>query len=113
MAGVLVVLAVLVDRGRFLLRPDFLARATTAARDPSEFHHSRAADFVLSVVIALLGLAGAACSMPQRCARHPARTRMEPLHRCCRGKYYIDELYEAAHRPADPLDLRPRVPAHW
>jgi len=51
---------------------------------------------VLSVVIAALGLAGAAWFYARNGARaERARLQMQPLHRLLSGKYYIDELYEA------------------
>ncbi len=51
---------------------------------------------VLSVVIALLGLAGAAWFFARNGARASrVRESVGPLHRLLSGKYYIDELYEA------------------
>jgi len=96
MAGVLVVLAVLSTVGGFFSVPHFLEGQLPLPAIRPEFHHFEKPLIVLSVVIALLGLAGAAWFYSRNGARATqARTRMEPLHRLLSGKYYIDELYEA------------------
>jgi NADH-quinone oxidoreductase subunit L len=96
MAGVLVVLAVLSTVGGFFSVPHFLEGQLPLPAIRPELHHFEKPLIVLSVVIALLGLAGAAWFYSRNGARATqARTRMEPLHRLLSGKYYIDELYEA------------------
>ena len=96
MTGVLVVLAVLSTVGGFFSIPHFLEGTLPLPSVVLELHHYEKPLIVLSVVIALLGLAGAAYFYARNGARAArARTRVEPLHRLLSGKYYIDELYEA------------------
>jgi NADH-quinone oxidoreductase subunit L len=96
MAGVLVVLAVLSTVGGFFSIPHFLEGQLPLPAVRPELHHYEKPLIVLSVAIALLGLAGAAYFYARNGARAAQmRTHMEPLHRLLSGKYYIDELYEA------------------
>ncbi len=61
-----------------------------------ELHHYETPLIVLSVAIALTGLAAAAWFYSRNGVRaEQAKTHVEPLHRLLSGKYYIDELYEA------------------
>jgi len=96
MTGVLVVLAVLSTVGGFFSIPHFLEGTLPLPGIRPELHHYEKPLIVLSVVIALVGLAGAAYFYARNGARAAqARTHVEPLHRLLSGKYYIDELYEA------------------
>jgi NADH-quinone oxidoreductase subunit L len=96
MTGVLIVLAVLSAVGGFFSIPHFLEGTLPLPAIRPELHHYEKPLIVLSVVIALVGLAGAAYFYARNGARAArARTHVEPLHRLLTGKYYIDELYEA------------------
>jgi NADH-quinone oxidoreductase subunit L len=96
MTGVLIVLAVLSAVGGFFSIPHFLEASLPLPAVRPELHHFEKPLLVLSIVIAVLGLAAAAFFYSrngERAAR--ARTHVEPLHRLLSGKYYVDELYEA------------------
>jgi NADH-quinone oxidoreductase subunit L len=96
MAGVLVVLAVLSAIGGFFSIPHFLEGQLPLPPVKAELKSFHTVLLVLSVVIAALGLAGAAWFYGRNGARaERARLQMQPLHRLLSGKYYIDELYEA------------------
>jgi NADH-quinone oxidoreductase subunit L len=96
MTGVLIVLAVLSAVGGFFSIPHFLEGTLPLPAIRPELHHYEKPLIVLSVVIALVGLAGAAYFYARNGARAArARTHVEPLHRLLTDKYYIDELYEA------------------
>jgi NADH-quinone oxidoreductase subunit L len=96
MAGVLVVLAVLSAIGGFFSIPHFLEGQLPLPPVKPELKSFHTVLLVLSVVIAALGLAGAAWFYARNGARaERARLQMQPLHRLLSGKYYIDELYEA------------------
>jgi NADH-quinone oxidoreductase subunit L len=96
MTGVLVVLAVLSAIGGFFSIPHFLEPMLPlppVRADLKSFHTTL---LVLSVAIAVLGLAGAAYFYARNGARAGrVRVHVEPLHRLLSGKYYIDELYES------------------
>ncbi len=95
MAGVLVVLAVLSAIGGFFSIPHFLEGQLPLPPVKPELKSFHTVLLVLSVVIAALGLAGAAWFYARNGARaERARLQMQPLHRLLSGKYYIDELYE-------------------
>ena len=96
MTGVLVVLAVLSAIGGFFSIPHFLEGQLPLPPVKPELKSFHTVLLVLSVVIAALGLAGAAWFYARNGARaERARLQMQPLHRLLSGKYYIDELYEA------------------
>ena len=95
MTGVLVVLAALSAFGGFIAIPHFLEPmlplpAVVPALEPYE-----KTLLVVSVVIALAGLAAAALLFGRGIARAEAvRLRFAGLHRLLAGKYFIDELYD-------------------
>jgi len=96
MAGVLVVLAVLSTVGGFFSVPHFLEGLLPLPAVRPELHHYETPLIVLSVVIALAGLAAAAWFYSGNGARaERARAHVQPLHQLLSGKYFIDELYEA------------------
>ncbi len=96
MTGVLVVLAALSTVGGFFSIPHFLEGTLPLPAIRPELHHYETPLIVLSVVIALLGLAGAAWFFARNGARASrVRESVGPLHRLLSDKYYIDELYEA------------------
>jgi NADH-quinone oxidoreductase subunit L len=96
MAGVLVVLAVLSAIGGFFSIPHFLEGQLPLPPVRPELKSFHTVLLVLSVVIAALGLAGAAWFYARNGARaERVRLQMQPLHRLLSDKYYIDELYEA------------------
>jgi NADH-quinone oxidoreductase subunit L len=96
MSGVLVVLAVLSAIGGFFSIPHFLEGQLPLPPVKPELKSFHTVLLVLSVVIAALGLAGAAWFYARNGVRaERARLQMQPLHRLLSGKYYIDELYEA------------------
>ena len=96
MTGVLVVLAILSAAGGFLSIPHFLEAQLPLPAVDEHLHHLETPLIVTSVVIALVGLAGAAFFFggdASRAAR--VRERFPGLHRLLSGKYYVDELYQA------------------
>ena len=96
MTGVLVVLAVLSTVGGFFSIPHFLEGMLPLPAVQPELHHYEKPVIVLSVVIALVGLAGAGYFFARNGERASrVREAVGPLHRLLSGKYYIDELYEA------------------
>jgi NADH-quinone oxidoreductase subunit L len=97
MTGVLAVLAVLSAIGGFLAVPHFLEPQLPLPAVKPELHHLETPLVVVSVVIALAGLAGAVFlfgGTAERAAR--ARAQFAGLHRLLQGKYFIDELYDRA-----------------
>jgi NADH-quinone oxidoreductase subunit L len=96
MTGVLVVLAILSAAGGFLSIPHFLEAQLPLPAVDEHLHHLETPLIVTSVVIALVGLAGAAFFFggdASRAAR--LRERFPGMHRLLSGKYYVDELYQA------------------
>ena len=95
MTGVLMLLALLSAVGGFIAVPHFLAPQLPlpALQESLQFFHRPL--LVISVLIALAGLAGAAYVYGGPPARAEAlRERFAGLHRWLSGKYFIDELYE-------------------
>jgi NADH-quinone oxidoreductase subunit L len=95
MTGVLMLLAVLSAVGGFIALPHFLEPQLALPAVHAELHHFETPLLVVSVVLALAGLAGAAFvfgGAPGRAER--LRQRFAGLHRWLSGKYFIDELYE-------------------
>jgi NADH-quinone oxidoreductase subunit L len=102
MTGVLLLLAVLSALGGFIAVPHFLEPQLPLPAVHEELHHFETPLLVLSVVLALAGMAGAAFlfgGAPMRA--EGLRLRFAGLHRWLSGKYFIDELYERAI--GDPL----------
>ena len=96
MTGVLMILAVLSAVGGFFSIPHFLEHVLPLAKAQQSLEHYEKALLVLSVVIALTGLAGAVLVYGKGLARGEAlAARFPKLHRLLSGKYFIDELYEA------------------
>ncbi len=95
MTGVLMLLAVLSAVGGFIALPHFLEPQLPLPAVPAELHHFETPLLVLSVVIALAGVAGAAFLYGGKAGRaERLRVRFAGLHRWLSGKYFIDELYE-------------------
>jgi NADH-quinone oxidoreductase subunit L len=95
MTGVLVLLAVLSAVGGFIAVPHFLAPQLPLPAVHEELEHFETPLLVLSVVLALVGLAAAAFVFGGPPARAEGlRRRFAGLHRLLTGKYFIDELYE-------------------
>jgi NADH-quinone oxidoreductase subunit L len=95
MTGVLAVLAVLSAIGGFLSIPHYLEPMLPLPAVKPELHAFETPLLVLSVVIALAGLAGAAYFYGNDAARAKSvRARLGGLHRLLYGKYFIDELYD-------------------
>jgi NADH-quinone oxidoreductase subunit L len=112
MTGVLAVLAVLSAVGGFFALPHFLEPQLALPEIRPERHHFETPLLVLSIVIALTGLAGAAWFYGRDAERAKRLLpRLAPLHRVLTNKYYVDELYAAAigrplHWVSDRVFLR-------
>jgi NADH-quinone oxidoreductase subunit L len=94
MTGVLMGLALLSAVGGFIAVPHFLEPQLALPAVHERLHHFETPLLVLSVVLALAGLAGAAfvyAGTGQRAER--LKQRFAGLHRWLSGKYFIDELY--------------------
>jgi NADH-quinone oxidoreductase subunit L len=94
MTGVLLLLAALSALGGFIALPHFLEPQLALPAVHEELHALETPLLVVSVVIALAGLAGAAFvygGAAQRAERW--RQAWALPHRVLAGKYYIDELY--------------------
>ncbi|MBE0550360.1 MAG: NADH-quinone oxidoreductase subunit L [Rubrivivax sp.] len=95
MTGVLMLLAVLSAMGGLFAVPHFLEPQLPLPGTQESWHFFHRPLLVLSVLIALGGLAGAAYVYGGPPARAEAlRERYAGLHRWLSGKYFIDELYE-------------------
>jgi NADH-quinone oxidoreductase subunit L len=95
MTGVLVVLAVLSAVGGFVSIPHFLEHLLPLPGVHHELEHYETPLIVLSVVLALAGLAAAFLIYGKGLARGEAlAARFPRLHKLLSGKYYVDELYE-------------------
>jgi NADH-quinone oxidoreductase subunit L len=95
MTGVLAVLAVLSAVGGFVSIPHFLAPLlpTAGVREGLEAYETPL--LVVSVVLAVAGLAAAALLYAQGPARADRlAARVPRLHRLLSGRYYVDELYD-------------------
>ena len=95
MTSVLVTLAVLSAIGGFLSIPHFLEPQLPIPQVPEASEHLEAPLMVVSIVLAFLGLAGAAYffggdgKRANRVAEHA-----RGLHRLLSNKYYVDEIYD-------------------
>ena len=97
MTGVLAVLAALSAIGGFVALPHFLEPMLPLPEVPAELHPFETPLVVVSVVVALAGLAAAAFLFSHDGARAARlRPRFAALHRLLSGKYFIDELYDRA-----------------
>jgi len=95
MTGVLVALAALSAVGGFVALPHFLEPVAPLARTSESLHHLETPLLVVSVVIALAGLAGAWLVFGRGLERAAGYARrFAGLHRTLVNKYFIDELYE-------------------
>jgi NADH-quinone oxidoreductase subunit L len=97
MTGVLALLAALSAVGGFIAVPHFLEAQLPLPRLHEALHHFETPLLVVSVVLALAGLAAAAFlfgGAPGRVER--LRMRFAGVHRWLSAKYYVDELYERA-----------------
>jgi len=95
MTGVLMLLALLSAVGGFIALPHFLEPQLPLPATHEALHHFETPLLVLSVVLALAGLAGAAFVFKGGLQRAEGlKTRFAGLHRWLSGKYFIDELYE-------------------
>jgi NADH-quinone oxidoreductase subunit L len=95
MTGVLALLAALSAVGGFIAVPHFLEAQLPLPAVHEELHHFETPLLVVSVVLALAGLAAAAFlfgGAPGRVER--LRMRFAGVHRWLSAKYYVDELYE-------------------
>jgi len=97
MTGVLAVLAGLSAIGGFLALPHFLEPMLPLPEVPAEMQSFETPLVVLSVVVALAGLAAAAFLFSHNGVRAARlRPRFAALHRVLSGKYFVDELYDRA-----------------
>jgi NADH-quinone oxidoreductase subunit L len=95
MTGVLVLLAALSTLGGFIAVPHFLEPQLPLPPVHPHLHAWETPLLVLSVLLALAGLAGAAWLFGGPAERaERLRARFAGLHRWLSGKYFIDELYE-------------------
>jgi len=95
MTGVLLLLAMLSAVGGFIAVPHFLEPQLPLPQISEALHHLHKPLLVLSILLALAGLAGAAVlygGAPDRV--EALRERFATAHRWLSNKYYIDELYE-------------------
>jgi len=95
MTGVLVLLAALSALGGFIAVPHFLEPQLPLPPVDEHLHAYETPLLVVSVLLALAGLAAAAWLFGGPAERaEQLRTRFAGLHRWLSGKYFIDELYE-------------------
>jgi NADH-quinone oxidoreductase subunit L len=95
MTGVLAALAVLSALGGFIALPHFLEPLLPLPPVHEALHHYETPLLVISVLLALAGLLGAAYMFGGPATRAAAvQARFAGVHRLLSGKYYIDELYE-------------------
>ncbi len=96
MTGVLMVLALLSAIGGFIKVPHFLEPLLPLPQVPEALHHFEMPLLILSVIIALTGLAAASFVYRGGLAKAEViATRFAGLHRLLVNKYWIDEIYEA------------------
>jgi NADH-quinone oxidoreductase subunit L len=96
MTGVLMLLALLSAVGGFIAVPHFLEPQLALPKVDEALHSFETPLLAVSVLLALVGLAGAAFvygAGPARAER--LQRQFAGLHRWLAGKYFIDELYEA------------------
>jgi len=108
MTVVLVVLAIGSALGGFFALPDFLAPVLPPVAVRAAAERFETPLMVVSVLLALTGLVLAARLYAQGPARAQAlAARVPRLHRLLAGRYYVDELYDAAiTRPLEWLSER-------
>jgi NADH-quinone oxidoreductase subunit L len=95
MTGVLVLLAALSALGGFIAVPHFLEPQLPLPAVDEHLHAYETPLLVISVVLALAGLAAAAWLFGGPAERaERLRARFAGLHRWLSGKYFVDELYE-------------------
>jgi len=95
MTGVLVLLAALSALGGFIAVPHFLEPQLPLPPVDEHLHAYETPLLVVSVLLALAGLAAAAWLFGGPAERaEQLRTRFAGVHRWLSGKYFIDELYE-------------------
>jgi NADH-quinone oxidoreductase subunit L len=101
MTAVLIVLALLSAVGGFLALPHFLAPLLPLPEVHPELEHLETPLVVVSVILGLGGLAGAAFFFGGNAERAERLRRAFPaLHRLLAGKYFVDEAYnEILDRP--------------
>ena len=96
MTSVLVVLAILSAIGGFLSIPHFLEPQLPLPGIVPALEHYETPLLVVSILLALAGLAGAAYVYGGDASRaNRLAARFKTLHRVLSGKYYVDEAYEA------------------
>ena len=96
MTGVLMVLALLSAIGGFIKVPHFLEPLLPLPQVPEALHHFEMPLLILSVIIAVTGLAAASFVYRGGPAKAEAiAKRFAGLHRLLANKYWIDEIYEA------------------
>jgi NADH-quinone oxidoreductase subunit L len=97
MTGVLIVLAVLSAIGGFFHVYHFLEPVMPMPEPEAALRHLQTPLVVVAVLIGLTGLGAAAWMYRGGLARAEGlQARFPRLHRLLSGKYYVDELYEAA-----------------
>jgi NADH-quinone oxidoreductase subunit L len=95
MTGVLMVLALLSAVGGFVAVPHFLEPLLPLPKTPESLHHFEMPLLILSVAIALVGLAGAWLMYGGGIVRaRRLAERFSGLHRLLYNKYFVDEAYE-------------------
>jgi len=95
MTGVLVLLATLSALGGFIAVPHFLETQLPLPPVDGHLHAYETPLLVISVVLALAGLAAAAWLFGGTAERaERLRARFAGMHRWLSGKYFVDELYE-------------------
>jgi NADH-quinone oxidoreductase subunit L len=94
MTSVLMVLAVLSAVGGFVSIPHFLEPVAPLAKVRPDLEHFEHTVVIASIVIAVLGLLGAAFFYAHGGARaRVVQEKVTGVHRLLYGKYFIDELY--------------------
>jgi NADH-quinone oxidoreductase subunit L len=96
MTGVLVVLALLAAGGGYIAIPGFLATQSPLPTVAEPLEHYEHTLLIISIVLALAGVALAAYIFGGPAGRAGSVTsRVRPLHRLLGAKYFVDELYGA------------------
>jgi NADH-quinone oxidoreductase subunit L len=95
MTGVLMVLAAFSALGGFIALPHFLEPLLPMAKTPEALHHYETPLLILSVGIAVAGLAGAWLIFGGGLDRAAGiAKRFTSVHRTLYNKYFVDEAYE-------------------